>query len=114
MDYLKKQYGVHNILISPYNSQANDPVERQHYNICEALMKATQGNKNDWPLVAASVFWAECVTVQKSTGYFPYYIAHSIKPILPFDLAESTLMALPITSTMSTTDLIAYHTTQLQ
>ncbi|KAJ2936233.1 hypothetical protein H1R20_g861, partial [Candolleomyces eurysporus] len=114
LDYLKMRYGVHNIRISPYNSQANGPVERRHYDVREALMKATQGNENDWPLVAASVFWAERVTVQRSTGYSPYYIAHGIEPILPFDLAESTLMAPPITSTMSTTDLIAYRATQLQ
>jgi hypothetical protein len=114
LDYLKERYSICNIRISPYNSQANGPVERRHYDVREAIMKATQGNEKDWPLVAPSVFWAERVTVQKSTGYSPYYIAHGIEPILPFDLAEATLIAPQITSTMSTTDLIAYRAIQLQ
>ncbi|RXW13058.1 hypothetical protein EST38_g12796 [Candolleomyces aberdarensis] len=114
LDYLKERYGICNIQISPYNSQANGPVKWRHYNVWEAIMKAVQGNKKDWPLVAASVFWAEHVTIQKSTGYSPYYIAHGIEPILPFDLAEATLIAPQVTSAMSTSDLIAYRAIQLQ
>ncbi|RXW12346.1 hypothetical protein EST38_g13510 [Candolleomyces aberdarensis] len=114
LDYLKERYGICNIRISPYNSQANGPVERRHYDVREAIMKAAQGSEKDWPLVAASVFWAERVTIQKSTGYSPYYIAHGIEPIFPFDLAEATLIAPRVTSTMSTGDLIAYRAIQLQ
>lgn len=114
LDYLKTKYGIHNVRISPYNSQANGPVERRHYDVREALMKATMGRPQDWPLVAHSVLWAERVSIQKSTGYSPYYIAHGIEPILPFDLAEATMLAQPVHGRMSTTELIAARAVQLQ
>lgn len=114
LDFLKERYGVKNIRISPYNSQANGPVERRHYDVREALMKSTNGREQDWPLVAHSVFWAERITIQKSTGYSPYYIAHGIEPILPFDFAEATLLSPSPTSLLSTEDLIASRAVALQ
>ena len=39
---------------------------------------------------------------------------HGIKPLLPFDLAEGTLMLTPPQSCISTEDLIAYHACMLQ
>ncbi|KAJ2934659.1 hypothetical protein H1R20_g2456, partial [Candolleomyces eurysporus] len=112
--YLKECYGIPNIRISPYNSQANGPVERRHYDVREALMKATERNESQWPIVAPSVFWAKRVTIQKSTGYSPYYIVHGIELIFPFDLTEATFIAPPIDSTISTEDLIARRAIQLQ
>lgn len=114
LDHLKEKYQVTNIRISPYNSQANGPIERRHYDVQEALMKATNGREQDWPLVAASVFWAERVTVQRSTGYSPYYIAHGIEPIFPFDLAEATMLAPPVEGMVETHDLIATRAIALQ
>jgi hypothetical protein len=39
---LLQDYGIKQITISPYNSQANGVVERGHYNIREALVKLCQ------------------------------------------------------------------------
>ncbi|KAJ2911441.1 hypothetical protein MD484_g8972, partial [Candolleomyces efflorescens] len=114
VELLVKRYGVHRIRISPYNSQANGIIERRHLDVREALIKAAGGDESKWPVVAPSVFWAERITIQKATGYSPYYIAHGIEPLLPFDLAEGTLMLPAPNSTLSTTDLIAYRARMLQ
>jgi hypothetical protein len=60
------------------------------------------------------VFWAERVSIQKSTGYSPFYIAHGVEPLLPFDLAEATYLAPKLDYVMSTEDLIAQRARMLQ
>ena len=113
-DYLAKIYHVYRIRISPYNSKAQGPIERWHYDVWEAIIKAADGDISKWPDVAPSVFWAERVTIQKSTGYSPYYLAHGVEPLLPFDLAEATYLAPKLDSLMKTEDLIAQHAIMLQ
>ncbi|KAJ3571153.1 hypothetical protein NP233_g3932 [Leucocoprinus birnbaumii] len=113
-EFLSQRYKIHHIRISPYNSRANGPVERRHFDVREALVKAAGGEENRWTTVAPSVFWAERISIQKSTGYSPYYLAHGIEPLLPFDLAEATYLAPSLTKLVSTTDLIAARAIQLQ
>ena len=113
-DFLAEKYHIHHIKISPYNSQAQGPIERRHYDVREALIKATDGDVSRWPDVAASVFWAERVTIQKSTGYSPFYLAHGVEPLLPFDLAEATYLAPKLDSIMTTESLIAQRAIMLQ
>ncbi|KDQ56493.1 hypothetical protein JAAARDRAFT_195123 [Jaapia argillacea MUCL 33604] len=114
LDFLAAKYGVRHIRISAYNSQANRIVETKHFDIREAIMKAADGDKSKWPSVVDSVFWAKRVTIQKSTGYSPFYLAHGVEPILLFDLAEATYMLLDIEETLSMTDLITLRARQLQ
>jgi hypothetical protein len=45
--------------------------------------------------------------------YSSYYIAHRVEPLFPFDLAEATYMV-PTQDAMSTANLIALRTRQLQ
>jgi hypothetical protein len=52
--------------------------------------------------------------IQKLTGYSPYYIAHGLKPLLPFNLAEATYLTPTITQPLSTPKLIAIQAIQLQ
>ena len=78
------------------------------------LVKAADGDESKWPDVAPSVFWAEQVTIQKSTGYLPYFIAHGVEPLFPFDLAEATYLAPKIDEIVSTEDLIAKRAKMLQ
>ena len=80
----------------------------------EALVKSCAGEANRWPEVAPSVFWAERVTTRKTTGFSPYYMAHGVEPILPFDLTEVTFLVLVDLSEMSTTALVAHRVRQLQ
>ena len=76
-------------------------------------MKTTEGDESKWLDVAPAVFWAERVTIQKSTGYSPYYLAHGVEPLLPFDLAEATYLARDLDRVLSTEGLIALQAKML-
>ena len=52
MEYLSKQYHINHIRISPYNSRANGLVERRHFDVRESLVKAAEGIKHRWTIVA--------------------------------------------------------------
>ena len=51
---------------------------------------------------------------KKSTGYSPFYMAHGIEPLLPFDLAEATYLAPKLDLLVSMEDLIAARAKMLQ
>ena len=115
LDTLATRYGIRHIRISPYNSQANGVVERCHYDVREAIIKSTLGGEVRWSSTAHSVFWAEQVTILKSTGLSPYFMVHGVEPLFPFDLAEATfLIPVPKTDPISSTTLIAWQAQQLQ
>ncbi|KIJ07334.1 hypothetical protein PAXINDRAFT_36324, partial [Paxillus involutus ATCC 200175] len=67
LEILASRYNIHHIRISPYNSQANGIVERRHYDVREAIIKSAEGDESRWYRSAHSVFWAERVTIGKST-----------------------------------------------
>ncbi|KAJ8457162.1 hypothetical protein ONZ45_g18426 [Pleurotus djamor] len=114
VDYLSKTYGIHHIRISPYNSQANGIVERQHFSVREAISKACDGDEKKWVSVAPVVFWAERVSIVKATGFSPYYMVHGVEPTLPFDIHEATYLVPPPSLQFSTADLIAYRARQFR
>ena len=113
-EFLSEKFHIHHIKISPYNSRAQGPIERRHYDVQEALIKTTEDDERKWPDVAPSVFWAERVTIQKSTGYSLFYLAHRTEPLLPFDLAEATYLAPSMDAMMSTENLISRRAQMLQ
>lgn len=113
LDWLAKQYGIRHIRISPYNSQANGPVERRHLDVREAITKVCDGDVKKWPTVTHAVFWAERITTHRGLGHSSYYIAHGVEPLLPFDISEATYMV-PPQSDMTTTELIALRARQLE
>ncbi|KIO11985.1 hypothetical protein M404DRAFT_962443, partial [Pisolithus tinctorius Marx 270] len=108
---LATQYHIRHIRISPYNSQANSIVECRHYDVREAIMKSCENDDRCWHTVVHSVFWAERVTILKSTGLSPYFMVHGVEPLFPFDLAEATFL-LPLSrddaTPLTTTELIAW------
>jgi transposase InsO family protein len=115
VDLLATKYGIHPIRISPYNSQANGIVERRHWDVREAIMKSCDGDESRWHQAAHAVFWAERVTIQRSTGLSPYFMVHGCEPIFPFDLTEATfLVPLPGLNDFSTEAFIAWRARQLQ
>jgi hypothetical protein len=113
LNWLAEQYGIHHIRISPYNSQVNGIVEHCQLDVREAIMKVCDGEERKWPTATHAVFWAERIMTHKALGHSVYYIAHGVKPLLPFDLAEATYMV-PPQSAMSTTELIVLRARQLQ
>ena len=69
-------------------------------------MKTVDGDASKWYKAVLAVFWAERITIQKSTGYSPYYLAHGVKPLLPFDITEATYMAPALSNDISTAELL--------
>jgi len=72
------------------------------------------GDETRWSLRGPTVLWAERVTTHCTTGYSPYWIAHGVEPLFPFNLAEATYMCLPQDAPLAADDLIALHARQLQ
>lgn len=101
------QYGTHVICISPYNLQANGPIERRHRDVQEAIMKKAGVTGRKWLEVVSLVFWAEHVMIQKSTRLLPYYIVHGVEPVLPFNIAKATYLSPVYTEKVQTADLLA-------
>jgi len=113
IDWLGQKYSIRHILILAYNSKANGLVECSHHTIWDSLVKACNGNITQWPTLACHVFWADRVITHRATGYSPYYLAHGIKPYLPFDIFDTTFTLLDITTLIPTCKLIAIHAHQL-
>lgn len=88
--WLEEKYGIKGITISPYNSQANGKIERPHFDLREALVKATGGDLKRWWWFLKPVLWADRVTIRKSLGCSPYFLVTGAEPILPLDIVEST------------------------
>ena len=110
---LAERYGINHIRISPYNSQANGIVERRHRDVREALMKMSSRGESNWADVVHAVFWAERITVSRTTGQSPFYLAHGIEPLHPFDLVEATYLTEPFGEPLSTAQLLEIRAIQL-
>jgi transposase InsO family protein len=114
LDWLADRYGIRHIRILPYNSQANGIVERQHRTIRDSIFKACDGDDSCWPTVAPYAFWADRATTRKSTGFSPFYMAHGVEPVLPFDIIQAMFLTPNINKPLLTSDLLAIRARQLQ
>jgi hypothetical protein len=112
-EFLSERYGIRHIKISGYNSRANGIVESKHYDVREAIMKTCDGEESKWRQTLPFVLWADRVTIRRSTGYSPYYLAHGIHPLLPFDITEATFLSPPQDFGMTTEELVALRARQL-
>jgi hypothetical protein len=112
--WLAEKYGVHHIRISPYNSRANGIIERPHYDVREAIVKTAGADIKHWYKYAPYVFWAERVTTKRATGHSPFFMAHGVEPLLPFDVEEATWLLNPVDGPLTTSDLIAARARALE
>lgn len=110
---LMRRYGIPHIRISAYNSKANGVVERGHFIIRESIVKACEGQLQKWPEFVHHAFFADRITVSKSTGFSPFYLLYGQHPVLPFDLFEQTHMSPKFYPDMSTEELITLRIQQL-
>ena len=76
-------------------------------------MKTCKGIESKWCEVLPLIFWAKQVTIQKSTGYSPYFMVHSTHSLLPFDILEATYLLPPQDFRLSTEELISLCASQL-
>ncbi|CAL1712332.1 unnamed protein product [Somion occarium] len=88
-------------------------VERGHAIIRESIVKACDGKVKDWPDYVPHAFFADKITISRSTGFSPYYLLFGVHPVLPFDLLEASFLVEGFHSGMSTTDLLALRIQQL-
>src|SRR5882672_129859 len=77
-------------------------------------MKTCNNEHSKWVNMAPLMFWADLVTVRRSIGYSPFFMAHGVEAVLPFDIAEATYLLPPPDVPSSTEDLNAHHAQQLQ
>lgn len=108
LNWLTEKYGICHIHISPYNAQSDGSAEQCHLDMCEALVKSYMGEATWWSEATPSVCWAKHVTMHKTTRFLPYYMAHGVEPLLPFNLAEATFLVPIASPVMSTSELIAH------
>jgi transposase InsO family protein len=115
-EQLVRRMGIPHVRITAYNKHANGVVERGHYILREALIRSCKKGKDgrplDWPSHIATAVFADRVTINKVTGYSPYYLLHGVDPVLPFDLAEATFMVDGYRTGMSTEELLALRIRQ--
>jgi len=114
LDWIATRYHVQHIWISAYNSQSNGVVEMTYRMVWDTLIKVCKGNMKRWQEYAPYVFWADRVTMQKSTRMSPFYAAHGIEPLLPFDITEAMFLVPKITAYLPTASLLTIHAQMLQ
>lgn len=114
LDILVARWHIHHIRISAYNSQANGVIENCHFHVQESLILAADGDATKWSPTAPSVFWSERTVTLCSIGTSPYFLAHGVHPILPIDVVEATYLLPPPDSFISTMELIACQSCELQ
>ena len=107
------KYNIHQIKISPYNSQANGVVERRHFTIWEALVKMCGGEISKWPTLLPAALFADRISVRQATGFSPYYLLHGVHPILPCNLAEVTFVIPQQKECLTDTELLIAQTRQI-
>jgi hypothetical protein len=113
VNWLSTKYHINHIRVSAYNSRANGLIERSHRTIRDSLVKACNGDITQWPSFAPHVFWADCVTTRKTMGHTPFFLAHGIEPLLPFDIVDATFLLPDIDGILSTDELLAIRAHQL-
>ena len=102
----EEQYRVKHIRISGYSFRANSIVERPHFDVRQALYKASNGEESKWTGHTYLVFWSDRVTVRQKMGVLPHFAVTGAQPLLPSDIAESTSLHLTPLQILSTMELI--------
>jgi hypothetical protein len=114
LNSLAKQYSINHIHISGYKAQANGLVKRKHWDLQQALYKTAKGVESKWHWGFYATFWAEHIMLRWTIGYSPYFAAHSLHPILSFNIDEATYLLPPPDKILTTKDLIVRQACQLQ
>ena len=109
LTWLDQKYGIRGIRISAYNSQANGKIERAHFDICQALVKAAGGNLAKWWWFLKHIFWADRITARCGFGCSPYFLVTGAEPILPLDIVESTWLVKIPDRILTHSELLGYH-----
>jgi hypothetical protein len=113
-EQLLMRVDIPHVQISLYNSQANGVVEHGHFNIREAIVKSCGKNITKWPEKVRQALFAENITTSHVTGWSPFYLLHSVHPVLPFDLTEATFMVEGFHANMEAVDFLSLRICQIE
>ena len=81
--------GVKQRITSAYHPQSNGLTERNNRTIQTGMLRVLQDNQDEWVKVLPGVLFAYRTSVQKSTGYTPFYLMYGRQAKLPIE-CEST------------------------
>jgi hypothetical protein len=76
--------------------------------------KDDNGQIKNWHKHVDATVFADRVTISGVTGFSPYYLLHGVHPVLPFDLFEATFLVEGFKSNITTTELLALRTRQIE
>ena len=85
-----QKYGMHRIVISPYNAKGNGAIERGHKPFLQALIALTEGGKKSWVPFIPWLLFADRTTVHGPTGYTPFYMVYGREAVLPVETKYPT------------------------
>lgn len=83
---LNTALGVKNVYTSPYHSEGNAVVEKEHFCYQQILSKFVTKNQRNWCKFLPSAIFGMNVTFQSSLKYSPHYIMFGREANLPLDI----------------------------
>uniref|UniRef100_A0A0N5BJ91 RNA-directed DNA polymerase n=1 Tax=Strongyloides papillosus TaxID=174720 RepID=A0A0N5BJ91_STREA len=75
-----KSLSITHELTSPHHSTGNSLVERSFRWISDSISKVTHNQPNLWPKALQGIAYNYNTTVNKTTGYSPYFLTHLREP----------------------------------
>jgi hypothetical protein len=106
VEWLNHKYGITGIRVSPYNSQANGPVESGHRHMRQMIYKATGGDVRKWYWFLPLIVWADRITTRRGLGCSPYFAVTGSHPTVPLDIVEATWLVDYPGEIISTAELV--------
>ena len=111
-------YVIKWIVISSYNSQANEMIEREHQSIVDTLSKLIneykKKGKNEWVTHLPAVLLADQTTVRASTGMTPFHMLYEYEAVLLIELNVLIWQTLLWNTVQNRTDLLAMQACQIE
>lgn len=83
-EYIKRT-GANHKLTADFYPESNSKVERYNGTIKNILRKYVQGALHRWDEFLDVSLWATRVTVNATTGFFPFFLVYGREPKLPGD-----------------------------
>ena len=91
MKEVKENWEIKGIRTSSYNARSNGQAERTNQSTINILAKVTLEYKKKWPEILPFAIWVMNTTINRSTGYSPYFLKYGVDPRLPIDLEWDTI-----------------------
>ncbi|KAL3686530.1 hypothetical protein R1sor_009104 [Riccia sorocarpa] len=111
---LFQRYGMKLKLTSTYNPEGIGKSERGHPPIVNALVKACDGKRRQWPRLLPFALWADRTTHCSTTGYMPVELMLGQKPIMHVENEVPTWATLPWEDGLDRESLLALRIRQLE